>query len=369
MFNIVKKYLDKLGWQSEKKLLVFCSDDWGGIRNCSLNSHRKLSELGLIMNSNRFDRFDTLESNKDMETLFEVLLKYRDHRGNHPVITAVTNVGNPDFDKIKKDNYEKYYWEPFTETLSKHPNRDKVYDYYLEGIARKIFIPESHGREHLQILWWMEELRQPDSWARKAFTQKFFFLGKDYLKNKNHNSLGAAFDVQTNEDVASHSNTIKESLSLFRELFGYSATYFTPPALRFQPSLEPVLSANKIKLLDVSRLQQVPFFFKTKRYRFNYLGKKSTDRKMRYLTRNSVFEPNLYDHNSVDVCLAGVEKAFKNKQPAIMSNHRAAFVGGINIKNRDQGLMALDNLFSKVLEKWPDVQFISSQELINLMCK
>lgn len=61
------------------------------------------------MDSNRFDKFDTLESNEDLEKLFDILLSFKDHNGNHPVITAVTNIANPEFDKIRENNFEHYF--------------------------------------------------------------------------------------------------------------------------------------------------------------------------------------------------------------------------------------------------------------------
>jgi hypothetical protein len=76
----------------------------------SLKDQKELAAKGLKIN-NRFDQFDTLESNADMKSLFEVLLKYKDYKGNYPVIIKVTNVANTDFKGIQEDAFSNYHFE------------------------------------------------------------------------------------------------------------------------------------------------------------------------------------------------------------------------------------------------------------------
>jgi hypothetical protein len=67
----------------------------------------------------------------------------------------------------------------------------------------------------------------------------------------------------------------------------------------------------------------------------------------------------------VNHCLSTIEQAFNSKQPALISNHRACFVGRIDQKNRDKGLKAFDLLLKTILEKWPDAEFVSADKLVN----
>ena len=104
---IVKKITASLGYQTNKKQILFLSDDWGSVRIKSKEDQADLIKKGYKVAS-RFDQFDSLETNEDLELLFEVLTKYKDHSGNHPCITAVTNVANPDFKKIKESDFQEY---------------------------------------------------------------------------------------------------------------------------------------------------------------------------------------------------------------------------------------------------------------------
>jgi hypothetical protein len=69
--------------------------------------------------------------------------------------------------------------------------------------------------------------------------------------------------------------------------------------------------------------------------------------------------------NWVDSCLAQIQTAFLFSKPAVICSHRINFIGFINEKNRVRGLQDLDNLLKKIVKKWPDVIFISTDQLDN----
>jgi len=358
---------NSLGWKTKRKLVVILSDDWGSIRVPSKESREKLIASGIDMDTNRFDRFDSLESNTDVENLFEVLLHHKDCNGNHPVFTAMTNVANPDFNNIKNNDFRAYFYEPFTESLKRYPNCDKVYEYYKSGIENKIFIPEFHGREHLNVNRWMNALKNNSKNTKIGFENHFFMLAPSDLEKDYKKSFGPAFDTDSIDDVLKHQIIVKEGLEIFKDLFGYSSILFTAPSQIFDKRLEKTLFENGIKLLDVPRLEQKVngnVFNKTK---INYIGKKNRFDQV-YITRNAAFEPNLNEsYASVEGCLNAVKLAFQNKKPAIISNHRAAFTGTIEPKNRENGLRDFDKLLSEILRQWPDVEFISAAEMVEIM--
>lgn len=363
MKNVVKKITASLGYQTNKKQILFLSDDWGSVRIKSKADQADLIKKGFKIES-RFDQFDSLETNEDLELLFEVLTKYKDHNGNHPCITAVTNVANPDFNKIKEDNFQNYYFETIEQTYNRYPNTNRVLELTKEGIANKIFIPQSHGREHLQVNWWMEELQHKESYASKFFDNEFFFMNQNYLYNpKRNRDLAAAFDLINLRDLNSHKDIVVSALDIFYDLYKYKSKIFSPPALFYNPQIEEILKKEGIDWIDVGRLFKVPQTDGTEKWQFNYLGRKKKSG-LKVLVRNAMFESNISQSESaVDRCLYDIEQAFKLRQPAIISNHRACFTGRIDDNNRKKGLFELDLLFSKIVKKWPDVEFISINEL------
>lgn len=363
MKNILKTILNVKALKTDKKQLLILSDDWGSVRIRSKQDQETLVKKGLTVN-NRFDKYDSLETNEDLELLYEVLTKHKDQLGNHPVITAVTNVGNPDFDKISASNFKTYAYETIDQTYQRYPDSERVLSLIKQGIEQKLFIPQSHGREHVQVNWWIKELQNKNSYARKFFEHEFFFLDNTLLKYDYRNrDIVASFDVLTQNDIDNQNIIAEDSLKIFNELFEFKSMIFTPPAMYYSPKIEETLFKNGIHWLDVGRFLRVPKVGGAESYQFNYLGRKKKSG-IRVLVRNGMFEPNiLATDNGLDRAMFDIEQAFKAKQPAILSNHRAAFVGRIDTRNRAKGLKALDELLGKVLEKWPDVEFITPDQL------
>lgn len=367
--NIIKNLIYRLHLHSNRKLIIITSDDWGSVRLSSTRIRNQLLAKGIIDKSNRFDCFDTIESNQDLENLFNVLIKYKDHNGYHPVFTAVTSVANPNFEKIRQSDFQDYFFEPITETFNRYPSSSKVLNLYKEGHSLGIFKPESHGREHLNVAWWLQMLKDQNSIARDAFDLNYYYLSNNQNASLEELPLSAAFDLLDTNDILEHKKIIKCGLNLFKEIMEYEANYFTPPSQKYHTDLEPVLLSKGIKWLDVPIWQKMPIGNGKVRHRFHYLGQKGSSG-LRYLVRNAVFEPNMDQHNDgVDTCLAQIATAFKSNVPAIISNHRVAFVGGIDPKNRDKGLRSLDNLLKNILKKWPDAEFITVRDLDNLLIK
>ena len=91
---------------------------------------------------------------------------------------------------------------------------------------------------------------------------------------------------------------------------------------------------------------------------------------MRYLIRNAFFEP--YQKNSIDWisdCLSRIAIAFLWNKPAIISTHRINYIGVLDKNHRDNNIRQLSILLKSIVKKWPDVEFMSSDQLGDLMEK
>ena len=95
----------------------------------------------------------------------------------------------------------------------------------------------------------------------------------------------------------------------------------------------------------------------------NWTGKQNKEGQI-YQVRNVVFEPT--DNRGfdwVDYSFRQISTAFKWNKPAIVSSHRVNFCGEIDSDNRRKGLAALQALLEKVVQHFPEVEFMSSKEL------
>ncbi len=360
--RLTRAISDIPGWKSNKKIIAFESDDWGSVRMPSLETFRRLEAYGLDLRSADAERYnlnDTLATSNDLEGLFEVLASVKDSKEASAVFTPVSIVANPDFQKIKESDFQTYYYEPFSETLKSYKGCDQSFNLWKQGIEEKIFVPQMHGREHLNVTEWLKALRSGEKHTRAAFDEGMWgFVPKNFPVI----DYQAAFLFTDPKDMDYQKTVINEGLELFEDIFGYKASFFVPPNGVFNNSLNRILVKNDIEFRYASKIQNEPIGFGRRRKRFHYLGQKGTAG-IRYIIRNCFFEPSLEGKDWVDSCLSEINSAFELKKPAIIGSHRVNYIGALNPFNRDKGLHLLSNLLNKIVRKWPEAEFMTTAEL------
>jgi len=366
--EIIKNLINIPGWRTRDHLVVFESDDWGSIRMPSNEVYRKLLSSGIDLLSGdgfRFNKYDTLETSEDLASLFDVLYSVKDSTDRHAVLTPFTVVANPDFDKIQQSGFSKYYFEPFTDTLKKYPGCENSFSLWKEGIEKRIFMPQFHGREHLNVKVWLKALMEGKEMAVLAFNN-----GMWGIPTADDPDIGiefqAAFDFLEPDDLYHHKDIISSGLRLFKDLFGYSSTCFVPPNGFLSSNLEKFIREEGIKCLSVARKYLEPAGFGKVKKSIRWLGKRNKYGLV-YLARNCFFEPNLPGKDWVDSCMKEIQIAYRWQKPAIIGSHRVNLAGGLDKLNRDKGLLQLDCLLKSIMKKWPDTKFITSSELGDLM--
>lgn len=369
MINSLKSSLSKnltniRGWKTNRKIIVIESDDWGSIRTPFIKP-TILSDSDI--SSNPYFLYDTLASRIDLESVFEVQLKYKDIHGNHPIITANTVVANPDFDNIKKNNFETYYYEPFVKTLKRYyPNQD-VWSTWKEGLKSKLFFPQFHGREHLNVPLWLQLLRENNIELLKSFDLGCWWTSS---YNKPQSNLQASYDSAHKSNLNFHSIAIKEGLQVFENIFGYASQSFIANNYIWSPALDKVTSKGGVKYIQGMKFQKLPSFSSSGKRKMirHYLGDKNMHGQY-YLIRNCVFEPSLHpiNYDNVGECLKYIQNAFLWRKPAIITTHRLNFVGALDYRNRDRNLTQFEALLKEITKRWPNVEFMTSVELGRVM--
>jgi len=364
--RLVRNLSNIPGWRTNRKIIVFESDDWGSIRMPTRKVFNMLVNKGLDLaggDSLRYNKYDTLAKADDLAALFAVLRQFKDRNVRHPAFTAIALVANPDFARIAAADYQAYYYEPFTTTLSRYYGNQSAYKLWLTGIKEKLFVPQFHGREHLNVAVWIDALQKKDKMTREAFEYDFWGFNNQHKYNI---SYQAAFDLADPSELADQAEIIKSGLRLFTELFGYNATYFVPPNGPFNNSLEKTAAENGIEYMSAAKIQQEALGQgKTKKV-FHYLGQQNNHGQV-YITRNAFFEPSQEGKDWVDSCLADIANAFRWHKPAVISTHRVNYIGALDEGNRTRGLQQLKQLLAGIIKKWPQVEFLTSSELGNLI--
>lgn len=359
--NIRKSLSNVFGWTTNRKIIVFESDDWGSVRTRSSGDYQFMLKNGLNVSNSNFTKFDKLESEYDLNRLFDLLSSFKDFNGNHPVFTPMCIVANPDFDKIENHDFTEYFYEPFTETAIKYDGSENICNLWLKGRDANLFYPQLHGREHLNVKRWMKLLRENHLGIKTAFHSKS--IGASKFNNVSIPSYLPAFDIDTISDIKELENIVITGTKLFESLLSYKPKYFIASNSPEPKALENILLQSGIELLTRYKIQKYPLGDNKWKYEFNWLGRLNKLGQT-IITRNSGFEPSDPSiQNWVDSCMKEIENAFFWKKPAIISTHRVNYVAGLSQENADSGLNNLSTLLNQILAKWPSIEFMSSVEL------
>lgn len=359
------------GWRTKRHIVVIESDDWGSIRMSSVENFERMLKAGMREDRNHYNTYDALESNADLEGLYDVLLKFKDSTGRHPVMTGVNVVANPVFDKIKENGFTEYVYEPYTETCKRYDNHDRVYELWKKGIEERLFVPIFHGREHLNVQRWLRALREGNKSTLLAFdcgvTGIYNGINEEPIPK-----FQAAFDLDTMEDLPYMKEVLSTGLALFEKLYGYRAKYFVPTNGPFNNTLEKDLLDAGIQYVNTGKKQREPLGNGQYKVNTRFLGDKNELGQI-YLTRNCFFEPSASgdevpeNYDWLNYCLKEIEIAFRWHKPATISSHRVNYIGYLHPENRERGLKALSQLLGEIIKRWPDVEFMTSVELGDLI--
>lgn len=366
--DIVRKNLaNAMGWRTNRKILVIESDDWGSVRIKDKAAYTALQRKGLNVDRIHYDSLESLESNEDLERLFDLLLSIKDVHGNNLKLTPMCIMGNPDFEKINASDYQQYFFQPLAETITEYPGSDRLLELWNKGVDLNVFVPEIHGREHINVRRYMRILQVHEGKEGLRFALEHHSVGPSAFKSVVYPNYLGALHPEAKDEIDELHQYIRDAGALFKQYLGYAPRTFIAPNAEEPKELESSLQQIGVTYLTRSKKRVYPLGDGQFAKEWNFIGGKN-ELGQTYLNRNAFFEPVCFgelEHITdwVASCLKEMEIAFRWKKPAVISSHRVNFVGSINPDNRDKGLRSLQELLSKALKIWPNLEFMTSAEL------
>lgn len=352
----------------EKKInhpiLVIESDDWGSLRMPSDEIYANLKDANVnlgLPGEEYYNQYDTLESSEDINALFNLLVDFTDINERTVNFTPLFLMANPNFQEIRDSNFTEYSYLNLKQSYD-FWNKGSVIDLIRKGIDLGFFLPQFHGREHLNVDVWMRALQQNHDVARLAFDSHVW----SHINDHNFGIFyQAAFDLESKADLKSQAHILDSGLTMFKQNFGYQASYFVPPNGPLSNYHLELLSTRGIRLISSDLIQKEPVGHGKFTRNLHFSGVKNKFGQ-KYVRRNCFFEPVAGNKDWVDSCLYQISKAIEYKRPAIVSTHRVNYMGGLDVRNRDHGLKELKRLLTAVLKNWPDIQFKTTSDLYDL---
>ncbi len=366
--NLILNAKNIIGWKTKQKYVVFSVDDYGNVRLSSAQARMNMDQAGMKIYS-RFDQLDTLETRQDLAQLYEVLHSVKGHDGKPAVFTPFALPCNIDFETMAQEDYCEYRYENLDKTFEKlaqlNPQAYQgTWDLWQEGIRNGLMQPQFHGREHLNLHLFNDKLQKRDNELLTALQNRSYtsISDEDYPQH----SSTASYDFWDPTELESMKENLRDGLMRFEQVYGYKSDYFTPPVYHFHHSLYPTLIENGVRFIDLDLVRNEHQGFGQFKREFNYTGKKTAEG-LSIMVRNVVFEPT--EDRGIDwtaFTLKQIEAAFRWNRPAIISSHRVNFCGHIDEQNRSKGLNELKKLLKAIVQKWPDVQFVSASNLAQM---
>lgn len=350
-------------WKTRRKIIVFESDDWGAIRMRDRATHRSLVKSGIPVDRWKYDSLDCLENQDDLLELMAVLAQHGDSGHSCPKFTMNVVMGNPDFDAIRQNDFltfkHRNLWECY-----EHYHGDSLDTLWIEGVSTGLFKPQFHAREHLNSYLWLKDLRAGHEEARIGFEHEYYGMITQTSHSPQKNYL-AAYWPTSKQHLEYIETATLEGLSMFENFFGERASTLVPCNYVWPMELERTLSEGGVKHLQGQRGQVCPV--KSRAWSAKRIGRftgQSNNLEQTYGVRNVLFEPfSSPDRDWCGIAMAQIEQAFRYRTPAIISTHRVNYCSGVTKRVRDQSLRQLSCLLDLIKASWPNVEFLSSDEL------
>lgn len=342
--------------------VVIETDDWGAAEVvpsedlCETVS--KLTPSGPV--------FCKLESAAELEAVYKVLEKHQGRDGQHPVMTAFTSVGNPDFAKIRANNFTRYEDVAIDEGFPPGWDGSGLIESYRDGIRRGVWYPEYHANLHhtSPVLWF--KLLQEDS-PRGENARKLFDL--------NCYSQVSHLPEYTGYSVDEMRQTIDLGFSRFERIFGYRPkAAVTSDAFPETVKLWAEAGARAACLVNFRDNDGTVVYYKTKPWNFQDPGARCGDydieKDIIYLTRNVWFDLAGMEYVKGVPAEEAYEVTLNNftkyRDPAVVQMHRINF-SAYPASSIPPRLEALDK-YLEMLKKH-NVYYLTSGELADLYCQ
>jgi hypothetical protein len=362
--------VNQRGWSTPRQILAIESDDWGMVRMASTGAYKRLKAKGYPVDQCPYNRFDRLESVGDLSALCETLRGFEDIHGRHAKITMNMIMANPDFEAIERSAFTEYAVQPFEETLRVYGEQAAI-DVYRQGADEALFRPQLHGREHTAWARWLAELRANTPAFCDAFTEGMYAVHPGGRTSGHRDCLDALGYAPSQPEFHDLAASVDEAQAMFEAFWEKPSRSFIAPCYTWHPALEPAMAKAGIRYLQGTRVQRVPNDepHGPIRRRRHYTGQRNAHGQ-RYIVRNVDLEPSTFPGSEsacLDEAMEAVAAAFSTRVPAVVSSHRVNFMGSLDADNRARGLRVLSRFLESVQARWPRVEFMSTDELGELM--
>jgi hypothetical protein len=275
--------------------------------------------------------------------------------GRCPVMTIGVVLGAPDAAAIQQGDFEHYQ----RVTLADSRYRELL-TVFQNGVRQGVFALQLHGMEHLWPPTFMR-LAQQNGEVRRWLEQGDHAETETLPPAVQSRWIDGSTLPSQPLDATAIATAVREEVTTFREIFGQPPTVAVPPTFIWNRIVERAWAAAGIEWVMTPgrrytgrNAQGQPASVDRQ-----MLNGESGDGGARYLVRDIYFEPIL--GHRAEQALTEIRRRWRLGRPALLEMHRSNFLSEGSV--HQHSLQELERLLDSVLREWPQVRFMSTEEL------
>lgn len=285
-----------------------------------------------------------------LNNLINLLTKYKDSAGRHPVVTLALVLAVPDSAAIQR---EGRYGRLMLDAVMFKP----VVEAIKRGRAAGIFSLQLHGLEH----YWPDTLMGITDAAVQVWLREEMPPATEELPS----ALQSRWVDASSLPSRPHSPqvieaAVAEEAGLFERILGQRALVVVPPTFVWTHEVEQAWARHGVKVVitpgrrytcrdEAGRPGCVEGAFLN-----GMIGAGVS-----YMVRDDYFEPERGHY--AEQALAALAQKWSQGRPCLLETHRANFIGDRAVAERS--FAEMDRLYALALARFPNLRFASCEEL------
>ena len=310
----------------------------------------------LIIESDDWGPGPSVQSNL-LVAINSLLTKYPDSSGRLPVMTLGAVLSTADGEKIRSSG--EYHHQPVAASW-----HEPLLDAVKDGVEAGVFTVQLHGMEH----YWPPALmaashtdRSVKAWLEQAPQS----VTEELPSQLQSRWVDASVLPARALSVADIRHAVQEEVSTFQAIFGYPPRVVVPPTFLWNAVVEQAWADAGVEVIV------------TPGSRYETRGEdgalviggsaihngQSGAGGMIYLVRNDYFEPAL--GHTAEQAIAALAAKTRLGRPTLLETHRFNFLGPDS--GQKNTLAELEKLLQRALDMYPDLAFISTENLARVL--
>ena len=294
-----------------------------------------------------------------LQTLADLLMRFSDSQGRHPVMTLGIVLAVPDTERIKQDKYEQYHALPLSS-----PQCAAVLDAMRRGISAGVFAPQLHGMEHYWPASLMSAVRTHEE-IREWLEQD----GLPSTENLPSHLQSRWIDVSRlpSRPIPKHliRDAVQAEVEAYAGLFGAPPDVVVPPTFVWNNTVERAWAKEGVRFIVTPGIRHEARDYQGKLRSEGHIILNGEHGRggIEYIVRNDYFEP-ASGHQAQQAVSAIAHKTVLGR-PVLLETHRHNYIGDADMVQAS--LAELEKLLADALATFPNLRFSSTAELAQYM--